>query len=86
MLKIEEDTGRRRMRIADGSTANRCMKRRRRDPPLIAAVSITSDDTEQKQPHVTGAAPVATASTVKRSSRFRGVSRYLKLTGQKINK
>lgn len=83
MVKSEENTGRRRMRTADGSTASRCVKRRRRDSPLIAAVSINSDDTEQKQPQVNGAALVATATTVKRSSRFRGVSRYLKINWSK---
>uniref|UniRef100_A0A7N0UZY1 AP2/ERF domain-containing protein n=1 Tax=Kalanchoe fedtschenkoi TaxID=63787 RepID=A0A7N0UZY1_KALFE len=76
MVKSEENTGRRGMRVMDGNTATRCVKRRRRDPPLVAAVSVTSDEAEQKQPRVDGAAPAATATTVKRSSRFRGVSRH----------
>ncbi|KAL9677597.1 hypothetical protein QQ045_005830 [Rhodiola kirilowii] len=77
MVKREENTGRRRMRVVDGNTATRCVKRRRRDPPLVAAVSITSEEADLKQLLVDGGAvPVATATTVKRSSRFRGVSRH----------
>lgn len=88
MVKSEENIGRHRIHIADGSssTASRSVKRRRRDPPLVAAVGITSDEAEQKQPQVPAATPIATAITVKRSSRFRGVSRYLNTSWTKINK
>nr|GMD74735.1 AP2-like ethylene-responsive transcription factor At1g16060 [Ipomoea batatas]GMD78204.1 AP2-like ethylene-responsive transcription factor At1g16060 [Ipomoea batatas] len=56
---------------------NKCVKRRRRSPPAIAiqppgetSVQNAADSTTPKQPNV------PTTPTVKRSSRFRGVSRH----------
>uniref|UniRef100_B9IJT7 AP2/ERF domain-containing protein n=1 Tax=Populus trichocarpa TaxID=3694 RepID=B9IJT7_POPTR len=75
MIKNEENPGRRRGCIADSEAqVARCVKRRRRDPAIVA---LGSDDNQsqqqmpQKQTDQTSA-----ATTVKRSSRFRGVSRH----------
>lgn len=76
MIKNEENPGRRRGCIADNEAqVARYVKRRRRDPAIVA---LGSDDNQsqqqmpQKQTDQTSA-----ATTVKRSSRFRGVSRLV---------
>ncbi|KAF9663706.1 hypothetical protein SADUNF_Sadunf17G0079900 [Salix dunnii] len=75
MIKNEGNPGRRRFLTADREAqVARCVKRRRRDP---ATVALGSDDGQsqqqlpQQQNHQT-----SVATTVKRSSRFRGVSRH----------
>ncbi|XP_065879170.1 AP2-like ethylene-responsive transcription factor At1g16060 [Euphorbia lathyris] len=70
MVKNEQNLGRRRASHAQGEVqATRCVKRRRRDPaiPTLGA----ADNQSQQQTDQTSA-----ATTVKRSSRFRGVSRH----------
>ncbi|GMI86934.1 hypothetical protein HRI_002362700 [Hibiscus trionum] len=54
--------------------AVRCVKRRRRDP--VALVDINNEEGDQRQNDQSNAAATASATTVKRSSRFRGVSRH----------
>ncbi|KAF8010849.1 hypothetical protein BT93_J1483 [Corymbia citriodora subsp. variegata] len=75
MVKTEETAGRRQFYVAaDGKAPRpRCVKRRRRDP--ASSVLLGCDDSSQAlQPQQTDQMPSAT--TVKRSSRFRGVSRH----------
>lgn len=62
-LKTEESTGRRRVSACPGD-----VKRRRRDP---AAGPVNDDKSQRQQVDQSSA-----ATTVKRSSRFRGVSRF----------
>ena len=74
MVKREENQGRRRGFMAVDNKNNvvqspRCGKRRRREP----AVSVLGCGDNQQQ---TTDNQTACATTVKRSSRFRGVSRY----------
>lgn len=70
MVKNEQNLGRRRVCSTEGDIqAVRCVKRRRRDP---AVVTLGAED-NQTQQHQTDQTSAAT--TVKRSSRFRGVSR-----------
>lgn len=77
VVKGVDNIGRRRMRTVDGATAAKCVKRRRRDTPSMVPVSITSGDVDQNQLQADGVAPASIATTVKRSSRFRGVSRSI---------
>ncbi|KAK2657987.1 hypothetical protein Ddye_011039 [Dipteronia dyeriana] len=79
MVKIEENQGRRRGFLAVDNNNNnvqspRCGKRRRREP----AVSILGcgDNQNLSQQQQTTDNQTACATTVKRSSRFRGVSRH----------
>ncbi|WCJ20808.1 Integrase-type DNA-binding superfamily protein [Euphorbia peplus] len=68
MVKNEQNLGRRR--AAQGDTqATRCVKRRRRDP-AVASVGAEDNQTQQQTDQTSA------ATTVKRSSRFRGVSRH----------
>ncbi|RVW71644.1 Ethylene-responsive transcription factor WRI1 [Vitis vinifera] len=74
-VKSEENLGRRRMCVADAEAqGTRCVKRRRRDP---AIVTLGCDDQSQQQ-QLPNQQPdqASAATTVKRSSRFRGVSRH----------
>ncbi|PQQ06755.1 AP2-like ethylene-responsive transcription factor [Prunus yedoensis var. nudiflora] len=74
MVKKEENPGRRRLSTADRETeATRSVKRRRRDPPAVA-VSCDNNQSEQQLPQKP--ADPTSATTMKRSSRFRGVSRH----------
>ncbi|OMO77448.1 hypothetical protein COLO4_25164 [Corchorus olitorius] len=69
LAKNEQYQGRRRLCSVDGEVKPvRCVKRRRRDP---ASVALGCDDNQGQQ----NDQPTA-ATTVKRSSRFRGVSRH----------
>ncbi|PKI34446.1 hypothetical protein CRG98_045156 [Punica granatum] len=61
-----------RVTLKTEESARRCVKRRRRDP---RSVSIGSDDNKSQQQPLPGDQNSA-ATTVKRSSRFRGVSRH----------
>lgn len=65
MVKSEENNGRRRVCIADGEA--KCVKRRRRDAGLVA-VNFGPNTHQEDQ--------ISSPTTVKRSSRFRGVSRH----------
>eukprot|EP00257_Ricinus_communis_P025885 XP_025013299.1 LOW QUALITY PROTEIN: AP2-like ethylene-responsive transcription factor At1g16060 [Ricinus communis] len=72
------NTGRRGLCLIEGEAMEtKCIKRRRRDSSLAL---LSSNDQQQQQPHgdqnTTATAAGATATTVKRSSRFRGVSRH----------
>ncbi|XP_021808786.1 AP2-like ethylene-responsive transcription factor At1g79700 [Prunus avium] len=74
VVKNEENPGRRRLSTADRETeATRSVKRRRRDPPAVA-VSCDNNQSEQQLPQKP--ADPTSATTMKRSSRFRGVSRH----------
>ncbi|XP_050381517.1 AP2-like ethylene-responsive transcription factor At1g16060 [Argentina anserina] len=73
MVKNEErPAGRRRLSTADqgANQAARCVKRRRRDSAAVA-IDISKTELPEKP-----ADPASTATTMKRSSRFRGVSRH----------
>ncbi|XP_021297701.1 AP2-like ethylene-responsive transcription factor At1g79700 [Herrania umbratica] len=73
LVKDEQFQGRRRICSADGEIqATRCVKRRRRDP---ASVALGCYDNQGQQPQQQNDQTNA-ATTVKRSSRFRGVSRH----------
>ncbi|KAL2523411.1 AP2-like ethylene-responsive transcription factor [Forsythia ovata] len=74
MIESDENARRRNVRNIDSylSTEPRCIKRRRRD---TAAAALNGEGPQIKQEVDT------TAPTVKRSSRFRGVSKH-KLTGR----
>ncbi|XWS32836.1 hypothetical protein CRYUN_Cryun22dG0024200 [Craigia yunnanensis] len=73
MVKDEQYQGRRRMCPADGEVqAVRCVKRRRRDPDSVA---LGCHDNQGQQPQQQND-QTNVATTVKRSSRFRGVSRH----------
>ncbi|XVF03392.1 hypothetical protein REPUB_Repub04eG0257300 [Reevesia pubescens] len=72
--KSDLSPGRRRLCMAEGdSIETKCIKRRRRDPST-AALGCNNQQGEQQQQQLQGYQP--TATTVKRSSRFRGVSRH----------
>ncbi|WRX14346.1 AP2/ERF domain - like 10 [Theobroma cacao] len=72
--KSEMGPGRRRLCMAEGDNIEiKCMKRRRRDPST-GSLGCYNQQGEQQQQQ--GDQP--TATTVKRSSRFRGVSDYEK--------
>ncbi|XVE68062.1 hypothetical protein DITRI_Ditri09bG0038800 [Diplodiscus trichospermus] len=73
MVKDEQNLGRRRVYSADGEVqAVRSVKRRRRDPASVALGCYNNQGQQpQQQNDQTNA-----ATTVKRSSRFRGVSRH----------
>ncbi|XP_009342869.2 AP2-like ethylene-responsive transcription factor At1g16060 [Pyrus x bretschneideri] len=74
MVKNEENRGRRRLSAADREVqAARCVKRRRRDPP---AVTVSSDNNQIELQLPQKPADQTPATTMKRSSRFRGVSRH----------
>ncbi|XP_022726716.1 AP2-like ethylene-responsive transcription factor At1g16060 [Durio zibethinus] len=65
---------RRRLRMAESDTIEtKCTKRRRRDTST-GALGCNNKQEEQQQQQLQGDQP--TATTVKRSSRFRGVSRH----------
>lgn len=80
VVKHEENVGRRRMCVANGEAeGTRSVKRQRRDT-TVAALSNSDDNNpsdqnqqqlQQQQVDQTS----SNATTVKRSSRFRGVSR-----------
>ncbi|RWR80573.1 AP2-like protein ethylene-responsive transcription factor [Cinnamomum micranthum f. kanehirae] len=70
LVKREGNSGRRRAGILENeSETPKCSKRRRREPVVAAASG--EDKGELQDPSTTN-----TTSTVKRSSRFRGVSRH----------
>ncbi|KAL3723246.1 hypothetical protein ACJRO7_035432 [Eucalyptus globulus] len=73
-VKKEENMGRHQMCANDGvAPVVRCIKRRRREPSMVN-LGLNAD---QSQPHQLGdQVSAATATTPKRSSRFRGVSRH----------
>ncbi|XP_056176294.1 ethylene-responsive transcription factor WRI1-like [Syzygium oleosum] len=74
-VKAEENTGRRRVYVAvDGEAPRPCrVKRRRRGPPA-PLVPPSCDDSQAQQPQQGD--QMSSAAAVKRSSRFRGVSRH----------
>ncbi|XWS40844.1 hypothetical protein CRYUN_Cryun17cG0030900 [Craigia yunnanensis] len=73
MVKDEQYLGRRRMCSADGEVqAARSVERRQRDP---ASVALGCGDNQGQQPQQQNDQTNA-AATVKRSSKFRGVSRH----------
>ena len=73
-VKSELSPGRRRLCMAEGDTIEtKCIKRHRRDPST-GALGCNNQQGEQQQKQLQGDQP--TATTVKRSSRFRGVSRF----------
>ena len=80
MVKNEESVGRQRMRVTNGEAeGTRSVKRRRRDK-TVAALSNSddnnqSDQNQQQLPQQQVDQTSSNATTVKRSSRFRGVSR-----------
>ena len=80
VVKNEENVGRRRMCVANGEAERtRSVKRRRRDT-TVAALSNSddnnqSDQNQQQLPQQQVDQTSSNATTVKRSSRFRGVSR-----------
>nr|POF11189.1 isoform 2 of ethylene-responsive transcription factor wri1 [Quercus suber] len=82
VLKNEENVGRQRMCVANGEAeGTRSVKRRRRDT-TVAALSNSddnnqSDQNQQQLPQQQVDQTSSNATTVKRSSRFRGVSRIL---------
>lgn len=73
MVKQEETQGRRRALVmVDGEVQSpRCVKRRRRDTAVTSLGCDDNQSQQQQNDQISGAA----ATTVKRSSRFRGVSR-----------
>ncbi|KAK3410099.1 hypothetical protein EUGRSUZ_J02131 [Eucalyptus grandis] len=75
MVKTEENVRRRRVCMAANGEAlqPRCMKRRRRDPASMVLLSCGNDG--QAQQPLQGD-QMSSAAAVKRSSRFRGVSRH----------
>ncbi|XVE85923.1 hypothetical protein DITRI_Ditri17bG0130900 [Diplodiscus trichospermus] len=73
--KSELSPGRRRFCMVEGDTIEtKCIKRRRRDPSTGALGCNDQQGEQQQQQELRGDQP--TATTVKRSSRFRGVSRH----------
>ncbi|KAI6700585.1 hypothetical protein NL676_014909 [Syzygium grande] len=73
-VKKEENTGRRHMCSDDGVPPFvRCIKRRRRDPSLVNLGRVADQSQSQQLGDQISA---AAATTPKRSSRFRGVSRH----------
>lgn len=76
LIKREEKPARRRLSMADGEGQDvKPVKRRRRDS---AALARSCETTQQPQPQQAdqASAPAPAPTTVKRSSRFRGVSRH----------
>ncbi|CAL2250299.1 unnamed protein product [Prunus armeniaca] len=74
MVKNEENTRRRRLSTVDREAQeSRCVKRRRRDP---AAVAVSCDNSQSEKHLPQKPADQTSATTTKRSSRFRGVSRH----------
>ncbi|EEF45016.1 conserved hypothetical protein [Ricinus communis] len=79
MVKNEEISGRRRASVTESEAyVARCVKRRRRD---AAVVTVGGDDSQshqqqQQQQPEQQAHQISAATTVKRSSRYRGVSRH----------
>ncbi|CAK9162871.1 unnamed protein product [Ilex paraguariensis] len=75
MVKNEENPGRRRMCMVDGKAPEgQCVKRRRRD---TAASTLSCDNQQgQQQPPPQEVDQFSAPTSVKRSSRFRGVSRH----------
>ncbi|KAF8390254.1 hypothetical protein HHK36_024779 [Tetracentron sinense] len=72
-VKCEVSPGKRRLSTADGDVPTaKCVKRRRRDPAAVALSGCHDHQREQQQVNPS----TATTTTVKRSSRFRGVSRH----------
>lgn len=73
MVKNEENHGRRRICMVEGaSQATHHVKRRRRDPSAVAPVG---DETQSQQLQQQQTDQASATTAVKRSSRFRGVSR-----------
>jgi len=74
--------GRRRLCIIEeerrAGETGKCIKRRRRDPSTFALSCNINDQQsdQQQQQQSLGDRTAAVATTVKRSSRFRGVSRF----------
>jgi hypothetical protein len=79
MMKNEENPRRRSISCvaADGEAqATRSVKRRRRDPTAVnARISVDTQSQPQQQFPQQQVDQTSPASTVKRSSKFRGVSR-----------
>ncbi|XP_062153361.1 AP2-like ethylene-responsive transcription factor At1g79700 [Alnus glutinosa] len=76
-VKNEVNPRRRSKCVADGEAqATRCVKRRRRDPAAVARLSDDTQSQPQQQFPQQQMDQTSTASTVKRSSKFRGVSRH----------
>lgn len=76
MVKNEETpAGRRSLSTTDrqGNQATRCVKRRRREP---AAAAVDNSKSELLLPEKPADPAASAATTMKRSSRFRGVSRH----------
>ncbi|KAI5341024.1 hypothetical protein L3X38_020298 [Prunus dulcis] len=74
MVKNEENTRRLRLTTVDREAQeSRCVKKRRRDP---AAVAVSCDNSQSEQHFPQKPADQTSATTTKRSSRFRGVSRH----------
>lgn len=74
MVKSEENIGKRYLCMVDSEVQSvRGLKRRRREP---AAVTVRTEDQSQSLQQQTN--QTSPATTVKRSSRFRGVSRSTK--------
>jgi len=75
-VKNEVNPRRRSKCVADGEAqATRCVKRRRRDPAVVARLSDDTQSQPQQQFPQQQMDQTSTASTVKKSSKFRGVSR-----------
>ncbi|XP_030531086.2 AP2-like ethylene-responsive transcription factor At1g16060 [Rhodamnia argentea] len=76
MVKTEETAGQRRAYVAADGQAPRpcCVKRRRRDPASSVLLRRSDEAGQGHQPQQADQA--SSAATVKRSSRFRGVSRH----------
>ncbi|XP_077247740.1 AP2-like ethylene-responsive transcription factor At1g16060 [Tasmannia lanceolata] len=74
LVKKEANMGRRRMAEYVGEMPPKCVKRRRREPPPPAAVVISGEENRGQQ--VDQSATSTAGTTVKRSSRYRGVSRH----------
>jgi len=73
--------GRRRLCMIEeerrAGETGKCIKRRRRDPSTFAlSCNINDQQSDQQQQQSLGDRTAAVATTVKRSSRFRGVSRF----------
>ncbi|CAI9785020.1 unnamed protein product [Fraxinus pennsylvanica] len=70
----ESETSAEKCSISVDVQETKCVKRRRRSPPVVA-LSNSNQQIEQRQPQVFRV-DQTTATTTKRSSRFRGVSRH----------
>ncbi|XAR65157.1 hypothetical protein NMG60_11009167 [Bertholletia excelsa] len=74
-VKSQESSARRRPCEVDGDApVTKCVKRRRREPSTVSLGCRDQGKEQQPQPQQVDHSPIAT--TVKRSSRFRGVSRH----------